>query len=526
MLKKVYHKLIFYNCMRKVLYKWLLFFVLTFLISASNIYAKPILQKIEIDSLNHIICCFDQVPIYVSKLDSTKYSLTIEFKNTFISNQVSPIENRGIIQRLYFASKDSNLILSIQFKDKSGYTTLIEPYSQRIVINIFNWLNLSKSEDYFHTGLLALEDSLYNIAEGYLRESALLGNPKAAAILAMIYSNQRKINRATKYSELGKYEANYFPDINNILANIYKYKSDTLNFAKYKNEFEKRAGKQFVPLYFASNIATDTLSMIEAKNLDSLIYYYQSQARTDSANPEFSRFNKLFDSSYKANTTSTDAQKSRLSSFPLWLKAVIGVVLAFVIVLISQYIRWRNIQTKVKQSKQKEQTKKENQPPTSAGQQSTKFPTVPPQIFSTYLQNQSTPQESTSDIQQNISKQTQESSFDITEEKVKQISDVLENIKATKEEQQIKPKFTQPPLSAKLELALNLAEEQKRIKQQKIEETKLDLTATSDKLKSTAKKLGLEENTIEIKQAIANLITDKSKLEELQSKFEFRTQKK
>jgi hypothetical protein len=266
--------------------------------------------------------------------------------------------------------------------------------------------------------------------------------------------------------------------------------------------------------------------MIEAKNLDSLIYYYQSQARTDSANPEFSRFNKLFDSSYKANTTSTDAQKSRLSSFPLWLKAVIGVVLAFVIVLISQYIRWRNIQTKVKQSKQKEQTKKENQPPTSAGQQSTKFPTVPPQIFSTYLQNQSTPQESTSDIQQNISKQTQESSFDITEEKVKQISDVLENIKATKEEQQIKPKFTQPPLSAKLELALNLAEEQKRIKQQKIEETKLDLTATSDKLKSTAQKLGLEENTIEIKQAIANLITDKSKLEELQSKFEFRTQKK
>jgi len=139
MLKKVYHKLIFYNCMRKVLYKWLLFFVLTFLISASNISAKPILQKIEIYSLNHIICCFDQVPLYVSKLDSTKYSLTIEFKNTFISNQVSPIENRGIIQRLYFASKDSNLILSIQFKDKSGYTTLIEPYSQRIVINIFNW---------------------------------------------------------------------------------------------------------------------------------------------------------------------------------------------------------------------------------------------------------------------------------------------------------------------------------------------------------------------------------------------------
>ncbi len=527
MLKKINHKVFYYTRIRKVNYFGFLFFLLTFLISANYIFAKPTLQKIQIDSLNHIICYFDQVPTYISRLDSTKYNLTIEFKNTFISNQVSPIENRGIIQRIYFASKDSNLILNIQFKEKQGYTTLIEPFSQRIIINVFNWLNLSKSDDLFNTGLLALEDSLYNVAENYLRESALLGNPKAAAILAMIYSNQRKINRTAKYSELGKFEAQYFPDINNILANIYKYKSDSLNFARYKNEFEKQTGKQFVQLYFASNIASDTLSMAEAKNLDSLIYYYQSQEKTDSANPEFSRFNKLFDSSYKANPTSPTAQKSKLSSFPLWLKAVIGVVVAFLIVLIYQYFRWRNLQLRVKQSKQKEQIKKENQQPTKASQQPTQSPTISPQMFATYMQNQATTQESKSDVIQSQSAPSPVSTFNITEEKVKQISDVLENIKATKEEkQQIKPKSVQPPLSAKLELALNLTEEQKRIKQQKIEETKLDLSATSDKLKSTAQKLGLEENTIEIKQAIANLITNKSKLEELQSKFESRPQKK
>ena len=53
-----------------------------------------------------------------------------------------------------------------------------------------------------------------------------------------------------------------------------------------------------------------------------------------------------------------------------------------------------------------------------------------------------------------------------------------------------------------------------------------DLSSSSDKLKSTAKKLGLEENTIEIKQAIENLINDKSKLAELQSKFDAHSQKK
>jgi len=73
---------------------------------------------------------------------------------------------------------------------------------------------------------------------------------------------------------------------------------------------------------------------------------------------------------------------------------------------------------------------------------------------------------------------------------------------------------------------LNLAEEQKRLKQEKVLQTSADLYTTGEKLKTTAKKLGLEENTIEIKQAIANLINDKSKLQEMQSKLESKSPEK
>jgi len=71
-----------------------------------------------------------------------------------------------------------------------------------------------------------------------------------------------------------------------------------------------------------------------------------------------------------------------------------------------------------------------------------------------------------------------------------------------------------------------LAEEQKRLKQEKVLQTSADLYTTGEKLKTTAKKLGLEENTIEIKQAIANLINDKSKLQEMQSKLESKSPEK
>jgi hypothetical protein len=499
---------------------------LIFVLFTQSIFAKPILQKIEIGSLNNIICSFEQIPKYSIKLDSTKTNLTIEFKNTFISNQVSSIENQRIVQLINFSTNHSNLIFNIKLKEKSGYSSLIEPYSQRIIINLFNWSNLSKNEDLFHTGLLALEDTLYNTAEKYLYESTMLGNTKSAAILSMIYANQKKINRATKFSALGKYEAMYFPDINNILANIYKYKSDSINFLKYKNEFEKQTSKKLFPIFFSSNIPSDTLSNIENHILDSLIYFYQSQIQSNTANSDFSRFNKLFDSNYNEQADSSSKQSSSWNALPLWLKAIIGVIAAFLIVLIFQYFRWRNMQIKMKQSKQKEQAKQSNLKKTSPEVNEKKSPTVPPQILDAYLQNQPTTKESIPTENQTSSPQPQES-LEITEEKVKQLSNILENIKSTKEEEsQRKSKLTQPPLSAKLELALNLAEEQKRIKQNKIEMSQNDLSSSSDKLKSTAKKLGLEENTIEIKQAIENLINDKSKLAELQSKFDAHSQKK
>ena len=499
-------------------------FIIIILLCSYPIFAKPTLQKLEIDSLNHIVFSFDQVPPYSVILDSSKIDLKIEFKNTFISNQVNTIDNRGIFQRINYSSKDSILIVNIKLKEKSGYTSLVEPYSQRIVLNIFNWANLQKSEDLFHTGLLALEDSLYNVAEKYLLQSTMLGNPKASAILSGIYSNQKKIHRADKYSEYGKSEVYYFPDIYNILANISKYKSDSVNFSKYKNEFQRITGKQFVPINFSSNLPSDTLSASEYHTMDSLISAYQSQLQSESSNGDLSRFNKIFDGNNTVKKDSIPQQRSSWNALPLWMKAIIGLIITFLVILVFQYFRWRNIQAKIKVEKLKEQAKKDAKQSAKQTQNPSSTSTIPSQMMSAYIQNEPPKPEATPPQQ---TPQPTPTSLDITEEKVKQLSGILENIKASKEEEsQKKIKLSQPPLSAKLELALNLAEEQKRLKQEKVLQTSPDFYTTGEKLKTTAKKLGLEENTIEIKQAIANLINDKSKLQEMQSKLESKSPEK
>lgn len=509
--------------MMKILFhkSYILTFIIVCAISNNLLFAKPTLEKIEIDSSNHIFLYFEQIPKFTTSLDSSKTGLTVVFKNTFISNQANTIENSGIFQRIYYSKQDSNLILNIKLKEKSGYTTLIEPYSQRVVINLFNWTSLTKSEDLFHTALLALEDTLYDVSEKYLIQSSLLGNPKSAAILGLLYSNQKKINRASKFSEFGQFDATYFPDIYNILANIYKYRSDSINFEKYKTQFEKSTANPYVPISFLDNIPSDTLSETESKILDSLIYSYRLNFQSDTSNDEFTRFNKLFDSNYTPTEETTTAQKSSWNALPLWLRAIIGVFVAFLLVLIFQYFRWRNMQIKIKQSKQKEYVKRENKDNFSGNRQEKKSPAMSPQMIDTYVQNQSEAKETINSENQSKSNMQQDTSLVITEEKVKQLSNILENIKATKEEETLKKnKQSQPPLSAKLELALNLAEEQKRIKQNKIEMSLNEFISTTDKLKSTAQKLGLEENSIEIKQAIDNLINDKTKLQDLQSKFE------
>jgi hypothetical protein len=76
-------------------------------------------------------------------------------------------------------------------------------------------------------------------------------------------------------------------------------------------------------------------------------------------------------------------------------------------------------------------------------------------------------------------------------------------------------------ISAKIELAMNLAEEQKKIKTQHLHELEsINLPKDLSKLNEISKKLGIEKGGLETKQAIERLLADEEYLDKLKRKFE------
>jgi len=115
------------------------------------------------------------------------------------------------------------------------------------------------------------------------------------------------------------------------------------------------------------------------------------------------------------------------------MKAIIGLIITFLVILVFQYFRWRNIQAKIKVEKLKEQAKKDAK---TICQSKHRTPdstsTIPSQMMSAYIQNEPPKPEAVPPQQ---TQQATPTPLDITEEKVKQLSGILENIKASKEEE-------------------------------------------------------------------------------------------
>lgn len=82
---------------------------------------------------------------------------------------------------------------------------------------------------------------------------------------------------------------------------------------------------------------------------------------------------------------------------------------------------------------------------------------------------------------------------------------------------------TQMP--AKVEIAMNIANEQKKFKEQSLEQfNALSLPSETDKLFEISKKLGIEMGGFEIRKQMEKIMRNDKEMEELKNKFTNRTE--
>lgn len=494
---------------------------------AQNQVNRPTLSKVEVQGDSLVRLYVDGNVPFRSSLDSTKTIIKLNLQNTFLNNSVNNIQNTSIFKQIHSYVNKTDVIVEVQLYDKRGYTTFSSPISHQILLNIVDWKNLTKAEDYFHTALLAIEDSVNDAAKKYLQNSILLGNSKAAAVEALLALKNGEINRALKFSDFGVLSANYLPDILILRANIFKAKGDTFHFKQAAEEYQKITGNSFFNIKLPKIvIPTDTLTLNEIALIDSLTQVYHN-TQAENSEPELKKFEKYFANQDTIKQNKKEISKDFWGLLPFWLQAILVSVAAFVILLLIFYLRWRNLQVKAKISKTRQSVIETNrQKPTAK----TKYPQAAVNKYQdvekkaeTSSQKSSSQKTNTQSPKGTSTKMTEESP--ISEEKVKKVEEIIEAIKSAKREQadenitQEEDKPQAKTIPAKIEIARSIAEEQKKIKEEKLSEIDNTIYNKTEKLKSVAKKIGIEENTIEMKNSISKLAKDKNSIDLLSSKF-------
>lgn len=475
---------------------------------------KSTLNKVTVFGDSLIKFSLDGNIQYSSALDSTKTQITLEIKNATLNNSVNNFQNIGNIKQIFSKTKTNNVVVELNTNEPTGYTTFWEPITKQLYLYLFSWKELNESEDLYHTGLLSLEEGLDSIANVYLKQSLQKGYIKAANIISLNEFKLGRINRALKYSEIGEYYTGEFPQVLMIRTAILKFRGDSAIANRIENKFKQITNIDIIPLKIPKNrVEGDTLSISEIHIVDSL-YQILIQSQSDTINSEFSRFNALFDTTTKP-TNDQKLVDSFLDGIPFWLQLVIGSVFAGIMLLLYLYFRWRTLQVKAKMSKTRQKAIENSQKEKAKSKANkSKVPaSTVKQKYNPKLNQE--PSQTETPSQDNITS--------ITPEKANQIELALQSIKQEKMKEQqdsiLEKQQTKQHRNAKIELATNLMNEQKKIKEQKIKQIPLDLISKSNEIKKIANDLGLEENSLEIKKTVDNLIKDKSKIDKLTGKL-------
>lgn len=494
----------------------ILLFLAIFFGNISLLISQQLLKQITIDDKDRIFLFFKNYPIeYKSTLSDDKTKVILTLRNCTVADSARMKQGAGKINDVYAQLKNNYLNVFISYNEQVGYTAVPLPYSRSVLIEVFQWDKLTAAEDHLRTGLLALEDEVMQVARNELFAASLQQEPLSTFYLGLIFLQEGKINSALHYLRYAELNGVDIPDLYAAISQIYSLKNQADSSNKYASLFQEKTNFKFTPkIQIANIVESDTLFLeqISHLNLYPKLDLDTSQTRTDTS--ELARkFQSVLNDTVRKEDEIPAIYKQILSY-------VGGIVLGLILLVIYLYLRWRQkqIQERAKSSNEKS-IKKEPKP---------KSPKKTPQSAAKLMAARaySKHQESSQNAQ-NI--QTQKHTETIKfEEKQKAIENIIEEIRSNQQEnketdnqQEAVHENPQPrkPVSAKFEMAMNLIEEQRKIKQRNIEQLGKSIEIETSRLTEIARSLGIEKGSLETRKAIENIQNDPEKLKSFLDKF-------
>ncbi len=315
--------------------------ILIFLfLTSSSMFSIELLDAIKIDE-NTLLLRFNDRATYKTNLSNDKKNITIELKNTKNNIGKNSVRfNSELIKELFLTTKQEILSLNIILKKSSGFNTFQLPYSNSIIVDVFEWSKVTDEEDKFRSGLFAYESSLYKQSINLFNEAKEHINA-ARSMLGIVYLLEDSLEASFNQLSIAARNNSTIPDVYAALSQIYSEKGSQTKSDYYRNKFLnklsiKDTNYQYPKLIFSKSII-DSLELdeyLDTSNVDLEVVANNN------------RFSNLFDEESNRQKTESVA-KNRLENedafleMKSFLKYIIIALLLIILFIVSLYLKWR-----------------------------------------------------------------------------------------------------------------------------------------------------------------------------------------
>lgn len=493
------------------------FSIASFLLSTNLLFSQNIINSIQVSPLNRFKISFNNLPkVFSSQLSDDKQKIIIKINESFqVVDTVLSFD--GIIKQAAIIANSESCQITLDLGDRRGYTVTSLPYSNSLIVDVFQWNNLSKGEDKLRTSLIALEGNFKESAYNDLISAIKDTTKEAAVILGLNLIKESYLESAAKILEFA--EKNLDTTIIELyagLSDIYNQRNN-LNRSNYysKKYLQYSKDKKMVFLLSSYVNPEDSIFLNKLSFLDS----FKVETKIDT-NTIMAHDSTLVKSNDSLLTSENKIDNSIIEYFLYALFALLILIVFF-------YVKWRNqrIQEIINAKKIKiPNNKSENKSKVS----------VENKPINKILANIYKKQDEKKDDTEPESK-PQKSEMEKINEQAEKTKNLLDIVKKVQDENKIKQKTdiknqeieqkSQTQVPARVEIALNIAKEQKRIKEQSLDEFNSILLPTDiEKLNEISKKLGIEMGGFEIRKQIDKIMKSDKEMEELKYKFTNRTE--
>ncbi len=507
--------------------------ILLFVISNSQAFsAENSIERVTISPKRILLYCSHAPLGFSSQLSPDKRRITLNFPNYSAAEETRMTQGKGSIEDVYCKQSGKNIQVMIQLNDKKGFTAVKLPYSNAVMIDVFSWDSLSKSDDLYRTALLGSEKEISASAYQTIAKSAELKCSDALFFSGIDALQTGDLDKASARLNSALENKSTIPDIYAALAQIARLKHQDDKAKRFQDEYAGQSGvRSILDIPAQYQPPTDSTGISEPVSLASILDEH-SAADTSVALAEHkdstvqkpkdtTRFASIF--STPASVTPTRQNESGMIDD--WMKtgaiAGVGFVVTAAFYLVWLYFRWRKSKLKARidrtpTTKFDELLAEKVEEPNRAAVQ---------KAASMYKQGSIINREITEDFapeeEEAAPVKKPVSDFAHLEEPLpREVLLQYAESNDYEEDEEETPSLGVYFPPNEVELALHLQQEGQRHKS-----TTLRQIATNDipqhgyELSKVARKFGVERSSLEVKRTLAHLETDTRAMESLLSKF-------